>query len=195
MVVRADDLDDAPQILFRASEFPKGWAYYSAEPNMKISDNWHVVASETEGDDVLICTGHPFGYLKTESPFEDFELTLEWSYPQDPNCNSGILIGTTGDDKIWPTAIQVQLHRPSAGSIFPIGDAKVDKVVQVRGGDLPLQHWHKCVVRCAGGRVAVAVNNNEIGKVTGCTPQKGCIALQSEGSEIHFRRIKIKRIR
>ena len=196
--VRAAVPDDESRVLSRASDFPKGWTFYSAEPDVKLGDVWRARAGDTssagDADDVLICTGKPFGYLKTESAFENFELSLEWSYPEDPNCNSGILMCTNGDDRIWPTSIQVQLHRPTAGSIFPIGDARVDKNVHVKSSDLAVAQWHKCVIRCEGGRIAVSVNGADVGRVPGCTPRRGAIALQSEGAEIHFRRITLKRL-
>jgi len=194
IAVLADGPDAEGEELFRASVFPKGWVFYSPEPNVSLSDIWLTETGEKDGDDVLICTGRPFGYLKTESVFENFELSLEWSYPGDPNCNSGILMCTSGDDKIWPTSIQVQLHRPAAGSVFPIGDGRVDKAVRVKADELALQEWHKCHIRCEGGGITVAVNGIEVAKVTGCNPRKGSIALQSEGSEIRFRRIKLRKI-
>ena len=89
----------------------------------------------------------------------------------------------------------MQLHRPTAGSIFPIGAAKVDKNAKVKAGELAVAEWHKCVVRCEGGRIAVSVNGVAVGRVTGCTPQKGAIALQSEGSEIRFRRLTVKKLK
>jgi hypothetical protein len=193
-VVCAQEPADETHVLFQASEFPKGWEFYSAEPQVQLAENWQVRSGDKDGDDVLVCTGQPFGYLKTNSPFEDFELNLEWSYPDDPTCNSGILMCTNGDDKIWPSSIQVQLHRPSVGSIFPLGGAKVDKTAHVRSGELAIQEWHRCVVRCEGRRIDVSVNGHPVSKVTGCTPRNGSIALQSEGYEIHFRRITLKKI-
>jgi hypothetical protein len=52
--------------------------------------------------------------------------------------------------------------------------------------------WHDCLIVCKDGIVTVSINGEKLGSVTGCLPKTGCIALQSEGSEVHFRRILLK---
>jgi hypothetical protein len=94
---------------------------------------------------VLRCTGSPTGYLRTRQAYKDFRVSFQWRYPENVNGNSGVLVHTTGPDKIWPRSIQVQLHAPKAGS------------------------------------------------VTGCLPNSGHLALQSQGSEVHFRNIRVDR--
>ncbi len=195
--VRADDGDEdpRPRLLFSADLFPKGWVSYSAEKETDLFDVWSARKGESADADVLVCRGKPFGYLRTETEYDDFEFSLEWNYPNDPNCNSGILVYTGEADKIWPTSMQVQLHRPTAGSVFPIGMARSDNTVDIKAGELPIAQWHACVVRSEKGRITVTINGNKVGEVTGCAPHKGYIALQSEGSEIRFRRITVKRLR
>ena len=38
------------------------------------------------------------------------------------------------------------------------------------------------------------INGIKLGEVTGCDPSKGAIALQSEGSEIHFRNLVVEEL-
>jgi hypothetical protein len=38
------------------------------------------------------------------------------------------------------------------------------------------------------------LNDEKVGEVTGATPDKGPIALQSEGAEIQFRNILLKKL-
>jgi hypothetical protein len=178
--------------LIRFADFPKGWVHVSAEKGASLSDTWRVVKGENGGDDVLKCIGKPFGYLLTEIEYENFEFSLEWNYPKDPNCNSGILVHTGKEKKIWPRSIQVQLHRPAAGSIFPGGGANTDRPFEVKNLDLPVGKWHACKIASRRGRVSVTINGRKLGGVSGCVPQRGGIALQSEGSEIHFRRIRVR---
>ena len=86
----------------------------------------------------------------------------------------------------------MQLHGPTAGSIFPSGDAKTDNKLMVRDLSRPLGQWNTCVITSKGGRVSVVINGKKAGEVTGSQPSRGSIALQSEGSEVHFRRVMLK---
>jgi hypothetical protein len=184
--------DDETLNLFDPSTFPKGWVHFSAEKGVTLGSTWKVEPGAAEKEPVLVCLGRPFGYIRTERLFQNCELTFEWKYPSDANANSGVLVFTNGPDKIWPQAVQVQLHRPTAGIILPGGGVAAEKVANASAIDLPLNEWHKCVVTCRGGRVVVAVNGKKISEATGCDPEQGSIAIQSEGSEVHFRRIRIR---
>ena len=186
-------ISDVPVSLFDASAFPKGWTHFSAVKGSRLRGTWKSKKGRTGKDDVLICTGQPIGYLKTEELYDNFDLSMEWKYPDTPYANSGILIHTSGTDRIWPKSIQVQLHRPMAGSIFPTGGAQTANRIDVNHLKLPVNQWHKCVVSCKDGTVTVWINGKKAGEVTQCRPSSGSIALQSEGQEIHFRRIRVLR--
>jgi len=120
---------------------------------------------------------------------------MEWMYPNDPNANSGILLFTTEPDKVWPKAFQVQLHRPEAGKVFPTpgsGAKSANTLSPATPLNLPVGKWHKCVVICRQGTISVMINGVKLGEVNGCNPSRGAIALQSEGSEIHFRNLVVE---
>ena len=185
---------DRQEVLFRAESFPDGWMYYCAEKSAKIEDVWQAVKGTDGKADVLICRGKPYGYVRTEKEYGNFELGLEWMYPTDPNGNSGVLIFTNGKDKIWPDAVQIQLHAPTAGSIFPSGKATSENKLMVRDLSKPPGQWNTCIVTARDGRVSVQINGMPVGEVTGCNPRKGGIALQSEGAEVHFRRLWLRRL-
>lgn len=174
-------------------EFPKGWLHFSSEPATPLTTTWQI-SRETDAskEPVLICLGKPDGYVRTEKEYENFELALEWKYPADPNGNSGILLFTIEKDMIWPKAVQVQLHRPTAGSVIPTNGAKLDNPLPAKDLSKPVNEWNNCVITSVDGKVSVKVNDHKVGEVTGCMPQKGCVGLQSEGSEIHFRNLRIK---
>ena len=179
--------------LFTAADFPNGWSHHSAEKETKLNEVWKPVKGTEAANDELVCLGKPFGYLRTNKLYDNFEFRLEWRYPKEnANGNSGILIYTAKKDKIWPNAIQVQLHSPTAGSVFPSGKAEADNKLMVTDLSKPAGQWNSCVITSKAGRVTVMVNGKKAGEVTGCKPAKGGIALQSEGSEVHFRRIMLK---
>lgn len=174
-------------------DFPKGWLHFSSEPTAALNATWQVMReADATKEPVLICLGKPDGYIRTEKEYENFELGLEWKYPTDPNGNSGILLYTIEKDMIWPKSVQVQLHRPTAGSVFPSSGAKVDHPLPAKDLSRPVNEWNECLISSVDGKVTVSINGHKVGDVTGCMPQKGCVGLQSEGSEIHFRKIWIK---
>ncbi|MCH7685944.1 MAG: DUF1080 domain-containing protein [Planctomycetes bacterium] len=181
--------------LFDSESFPKKWVFHSAERKSKLEETWKVRKAEKVEDSVLICTGKPLGYIRTVAPYSNYEYRMQWKYPKDANGNSGVLIHASQDkkdDRIWPRSIQVQLHQPVAGSIFPVGGALTDNKFDSKDLKLPVDTWHDCLIVCKDGTVTVSINGKKLGTVTGCLPNTGCIALQSEGSEVHFRRITLK---
>jgi hypothetical protein len=179
--------------LFVPEQFPKGWFFYGGEQGLKLESTWKTAKDAKSGETILQCLGKPYGYLRTLEVFDNYEFGLNWRFPSDPNGNSGILLHTEAD-RIWPKSIQVQLHRPKAGSVFPSGEAKSDNQLTVKDLSKPLNEWNECVVRCIDGTISLEINKKKVGEVTGCKPSKGKIALQSEGSEIHFQKIWIRKL-
>lgn len=148
------------------------------------------------GERVLICSGHPRGFLRTEASYGDFELRGEWRYLKDADGNSGFLVFTQAEERIWPTSVQIQLHQPKAGSIFPSGDAKTDNVLELEmGAAREPGQWNECRIVCRAGTVTMEMNGRRVGVVTGAMPSAGHVALQSEGAEVHFRRLRIRRLK
>ena len=189
----------ADDSLFSAADFDKEfeqrWIYFAAPNGVKRGDIWKASKGATNNDDVLVCMGKPFGYIRTKNAYENYEFALEWKYPKEQDGNSGILIHTTGKDQIWPKSIQVQLHAPKAGSVFAVQDARTDNKVDATGLSKPMDQWNSCVITCKKGSISVVINGKKAGEVTGCMPSKGTIALQSEGSEVHFRRIRLRKLK
>lgn len=185
-----------PEKLLNGGNFWDHWKYISEEEkeaNRNVT--WKVISGGKDQPSVLVCSGKPYGYIRTQKVYENFQFSLEWMYPNDPNANSGILLFTAEPDKVWPKAFQVQLHRPEAGYVFPTpgsGAKSANKLSPTMPLDLPVGKWHQCVLTCRSGNISVMINGAKLGEVTGCDPSKGAIALQSEGSEIHFRKLVVE---
>ena len=177
------------------SDLNSRWKYFSAESGTRLSDVWRVQKDDDPKKNVLICKGMPEGYLRTDIEFDDFEMELEWMYPTDENGNSGVLLHVAPKDKIWPDSIQLQLHRPTAGSIFPSGAGKSENTLESRDLSVELNKWNKCKIVSRGEKLTVEFNGKKLGEVRGCSPSRGRIALQSEGSEIHFRNVWIRKLK
>jgi hypothetical protein len=176
-------------------DFLKQWKIYNSGPAVDAGGVWKIIRETPDGEPVLVCLGEPKGFAFTISQYSDFELTLEWKYPKDANGNSGVLLYTQNEPRIWPTCVQVQLHQPKAGSIFPSGDATTDNTRDA-DPDLarPVNTWNECKIVSRGGRLSVDINGKKAGEISGAKPAAGSIALQSEGSEVHFRRIRLRKI-
>ena len=188
--------ETSEKVILLNGVFPgEKWGFYSGKKDAKLENTW-VLKNEAQAGSYLVCSGQPYGYISTKKSYENFEFGLEWRFPTDENGNSGVLLFTSGDDQIWPKAIQVQLHQPAAGSIFPTQGAKsknrLSNVAMVSKG---VNQWNTCVIRCIDGTVNVRINDMELGQVVECEPSVGKIALQSEGSEVHFRRIWIRELK
>jgi hypothetical protein len=177
----------------------KYWHFYSADAKVRRDETFKIGVNGDPNEPILICVGKPFGYLRTVEIYQDYDFGFEWKYAKDPNGNSGVLIHTADDEKIWPKAIQIQLHRPTGGSIFPSGGAKSDTTLKLdhslKGKESPIKEegWNSCVISSYQGRVGVTINQKKQGEISGCDPSSGHIALQSEGAEIHFRKIWIRK--
>lgn len=168
------------------------WQHFASRPGASLSDVWKVVVVDKEKR--LVCVGDPKGFLYTKQEFDNFELTFEWLYPEDPNGNSGVLIYTRQEPRLWPTSMQVQLHQPQAGALFATGDATSNKPFDA-GLAGKQGEWNSCRILSISGRLSVEINGQKAGQAEGCQPSSGRIALQSEGSETHFRKLRLKTLR
>jgi hypothetical protein len=54
--------------------------------------------------------------------------------------------------------------------------------------------WNHYYARCINGEVRLWVNGEEVSGVTGCTPATGYFCLESEGSPIKFKKIRIREL-
>jgi len=177
------------------TDLSEHWKVFSSAPETPGTPVWKVISEENNKELILICSGTPKGFLYTTQTCDEFELTLEWKYPKDADGNSGVLVYTQDEPRIWPTSMQVQLHQPKAGSVFPSGDAISDQSSEAEEKSLarPVDTWNEGRIISQSGRLSVEVNGKKAGVVTGAKPSVGSIALQSEGSIVHFRRIRLKR--
>ena len=60
------------------------------------------------------------------------------------------------------------------------------------GSEKPLGEWNKMEITCRGDEVTVKVNGELVNHATKLSQSKGAIALQSEGTPIEFRDIKLR---
>ncbi|MEW4567264.1 DUF1080 domain-containing protein [Tautonia sp. JC769] len=189
-------LANEPIALFNGNDL-SGWTAVLADENAKAEDVWSVQ------DGVLHCKGQPVGYIKTEDEYRDYELSLQWRFPEgSEGGNSGVLVHTSepGAIGIWPKSIEVQLHRGDAGDFWVIGtDLDVENEDERKMGrrhlnltddsENPIGQWNTMVIVCQGDTITVTVNGDRVNQATNCSATEGAISLQSEGAPIEFREI------
>ena len=156
-------------------------------------------------DGVIRCEGNPVGYIRTETDYENYELTLEWRFdPKRGAGNSGVLCRMIGDDKVWPHSMEAQLQSRSAGDIWNIDNVPmVAAPDRTRGrhtrGHLgstekPLGEWNSYRILVDRGYLRLEVNGAVQNEAIWCEEVSGKICLQSEGAYIEFRNIELRPI-
>lgn len=165
------------------------WKAVLADTDAKPADTWSITESG-----VLVCTGNPHGYVRTLKEYKNYVLKVDWRYIDNANGNSGVLTHCQMPDKVWPSCIEIQMHNPTAGTVFPLVDSKTDNESRARDKAKPVGQWNTFEITCNNGTIVVVLNGERVGEVTGATPAKGFIGLQSEGTEVHFRNVLIREL-
>lgn len=180
----------------------KGWKAFVPDLAKEKKDEMSVWSVK---DGVLRCAGRPIGYIQTEELYDNFILELDWRFdPAKGEGNSGVLLRTIGDDKVWPKSMEAQLHSRNAGDFWNIEEYKatVDAkrtdgrhTVKMRDtNEKPLGEWNHYRIVVNQGVIELWVNGLLQNVATDVEVNKGRIALQSEGAYIEFKGIVLTKI-
>lgn len=92
----------------------------------------------------------------------------------------------------------------SNGDVFPVGGSDMKPFAPVAPNgkrSFPsknlshgINHWNHYYIRCINGEVRLWVNGEEVSGGTNCTPATGFLCLESEGSPIDFKNIRIREL-
>ena len=161
---------------------------------------WSVAKDGT--DSTLQCAGNPIGYIETEALYDNFVLELDWRFDaaKGPG-NSGVLLRTTGEDKVWPKSMEAQLESKSAGDFWNIDNVKATVAAKRTDGrhttklretnEYPLGQWNHYRIVVNQGTIELWVNGLMQNVATDVEVVRGRIALQSEGAYIEFKNINL----
>lgn len=177
----------------------------------------------TVRDGMIVSTGKPKGMMRTDRPYENFILELEWRFPH-PAGNAGVFIW--GDalpavGRPYARGIEVQIldhayaeQRKRAGQPTDVFTTHGD-VFAIQGATLtpdrphpkgamrslpserrsrPSPEWNQYRITCRDGAIKLAVNGKEVSGGADCVPRKGYICLEAEGAECHFRNLRIQEL-
>lgn len=172
-----------------------GWVNVQCAP-----ETWSV------RDNKIICTGVPTGVLRTERMYQNYILELEWMHLH-PKGNAGLFLHSdaiTALGQPFTRSIEVQVMEGNHGDVFSIHGAVMTPITPHPKGIMralptekrsnPAGQWNHYRVESRDGMVSLAVNGKVVSQGVGCTPRRGYICLESEGSEVHFRNIHIKEL-
>jgi hypothetical protein len=183
-----------------------GWQCFLVDDDVKTEDVWSV------RDGLLVCKGEPLGYLYTKGEYQDFKLAIEWRWaPGGEPGNSGVLLRIQDDAvSFLPKCVEAQLKSGSAGDVWAFYGAKVegppDRFKKIEGHDAlgdfagvgkikaaekEPGEWNLYEITFQGDKLTLKVNGEKVNEASGCDVVAGPIGLQSEGGEIHFRRIEL----
>ena len=184
--------------LFNGENFD-GLKSYFEDPAVDADDIWKVQ------DGMLRATGKSKGYIRTEMPFADYKLELEWRWPKAVG-NSGVLLHVVNGDVLWPKGFECQLASGRAGDLSSYVDARSKEEIVSRNptgystgrlpqkgpsAEKPVGEWNQLEVVAEGNTLTVSVNGKQVNRLTEVTPAAGMIALQAEGTAIDFRNVKL----
>ncbi|HAB18356.1 MAG TPA: hypothetical protein DCE44_18185, partial [Verrucomicrobiales bacterium] len=177
-----------------------GWVNVNCAP-----ETW------TATNGVIFCTGAPIGELRTTRMYQNFILELEWRHLK-AGGNAGVFVwadALTARGQPFHRGVEVQVldgqegdTYTSDGDVFPIHGAKMAPL-NGRGGDRafpvtkrmkPSPEWNHYRITCVDGVLTHAVNGAVVTRGVNCTPRKGYICLESEGSPVEFRGLRIQEL-
>lgn len=166
-------------------------------------------------DGLLVSLGTPGGHLLTDRTFEDYRLEVEYRFAGEPG-NAGVLVHASTPRalyRMFPQSIEVQMMHENAGDFWSIvEDIKVPDMELRRGprenwgstGDKqrrtpnltdgsenPVGEWNRMVIEAVDRSIKVWVNGDLVNHGFDATAQRGRIALQAEGSEVEFRKVRL----
>jgi hypothetical protein len=187
--------------LFNGKNFD-GWVNVNCAP-----ETW------TVKDGMVVCTGIPTGVLRTEKMYENYILELEWRHIKEGG-NAGLFIHSdpiSAPGQPFTRAIEVQIldgrnteNYTSHGDVFAIHGSTMKPDKPHPGGWMrslpseqrckPAGQWNHYRVETRNGEISLAVNGKVVTRASQANPRKGYICLESEGSEVHFRNIRIQQL-
>ncbi|MBI5761878.1 MAG: DUF1080 domain-containing protein [Planctomycetales bacterium] len=167
----------------------------------------------TVKDGIIVSTGIPTGIMRTERHYENFIIELEWRHMV-KGGNAGLFIWSdalTSAGVPFSRGIEVQVldgreseTYTSHGDVFSIHGARMkpdrphpkgaERCLPSEKRCKPSPEWNHYRVECRDGVIQLAVNGKIVSGGSMCRPRKGYICLESEGSECHFRNIKLKEL-
>jgi hypothetical protein len=183
----------------------RGWHAYLNEHGVAKRDVWSVQ------DGLLVCKGEPLGYMYTGESYESYKMVVEWRWaPGKEAGNNGVLMRINGKPQPLPRCFEAQLKSGSAGDLYGFHgmtmDGDADRKIDVEGNDFtgpikgvrkmsanekPVGEWNRYEIVLDGSNLTVSVNGKKLNEAKDLDVLAGPVGIQSEGGEVHFRKIEL----
>ncbi|MFN0056445.1 MAG: DUF1080 domain-containing protein, partial [Planctomycetales bacterium] len=178
----------------------------------------------TVKEGIIVSTGIPTGVIRTEKQYENFIIELEWRHMRPAGNAGLFIWGDgmTAPGTPFARGIEVQIldhgyvekyeketgqkgdSFTGHGDVFSIHGATMkpdrphpkewQRCLPSEFRCKPPGEWNHYRVECNHGVIKLAVNGKVVSGGTECRPRKGYLCLESEGSECHFRNIRIREL-
>lgn len=208
--VAGGSLEREPHSLFSGTDLT-GWHadVPAADTNAQLATPFIV------RDGFLVSLGEPRGHLISDSSYRDYRLEIEYRFAAAPG-NAGVLVHASTPRALYgmfPRSIEVQMEHGNAGDFWCIvEDIQVPDMESRRGpraewgttegkarrirkltdgSEKAAGEWNTMIIETAGRSIRVWVNGVLVNEGSNATADRGRIALQSEGSEVEFRRLML----
>lgn len=168
----------------------------------------------TVRDGRIIVSGVPTGVMRTERMYENFVVELEWMHLK-PRGNAGFFVHSgalpargvpftkghevqvlDGDspEGVWTGHGDVfSIHGASFVPDRPHPKGWMRCLPSEKRAN-PAGQWNRYRITVNDGALKLEVNGKEVSGGTKCNPRKGYLCLESEGSECHFRNLRIREL-
>lgn len=164
---------------------------------------------KAEGD-ILACVAPRGGWLRTEKEYTNFILKVDWKIPPGGNSGIGVHMPLEGDPAHAGMEIQIlDDEAPQYKDKLDPGQYTGSIYYQVpakKRAAKPAGEWNSYEITCRGPQVIVVLNGEEIvranvdeekvgrggHKPLSERPRCGFIGLQSHGSRVEFRNLKVR---
>jgi hypothetical protein len=148
-------------------------------------------------DGNLVCFGGTRGHLRTKVSYKDFKLRFEYRTP-DGLGDSGLGLFLSGEDKVAPTCLEVQIVHGHVGDLYQnggfeaiVGGGEQIKFRSARIAD-PVEDadgWNIMEVKVIAGTVEVRVNGVVVNRASGCPQDERMFTLRNENTRVDFRKL------
>ena len=184
-----------------------GWKDVNTSP-----ETWSV------RDGMLICKGLPIGVMRSERQYENFILIVEWRH-MESGGNSGVFLWSDAiadREDTLPNGMEVQMleldwpknHAKKDGTLPPVAyvhgelfgagsltvipdNPRGKRSQSIENRCKPKGEWNRYVVVAVDGTVKLSVNGKFVNGIQQSSVRKGYLCMESEGAEIHFRKIRL----
>lgn len=189
--------------------------------NGKDLTNWVDVNTSKETwtvkDGLLICSGQPIGVMRSEKQYENFILVVEWRH-MEAGGNSGVFLWSDAKpsgnrlpkgmevqmlELEWPYINKKRDGSPNhlgyvSGELFGAGGMKATPENPRGSRSMSFEmrckgkgEWNQYVIVAVDGTVKLSINGKFVNGIREADLRKGYLCMESEGAEIHFRKIQI----